>query len=385
MNQAGTSHLLSADEEIRLGTLVQAGLAEGATERDKKRGQRAKDKFVRCNLRLVATLLGKYKGRIQGSAGLQEEDLLQEGFLGLSRAVDKFDPTKGYKFSTYAYWWIRQAMTRVILTSTNVIRKPATADEITRRWRYRPDNQTIEDFCDEWGYKIARVLTELEHEERASVSSLDFIANNQEGSACGELIADTENVCDTSDMVYEQAIVELQNIPEIADALALIQLQEEAGNLKDLALLLDCSMNQVKKKLDNARAVVREMAPQWVRETVCIPEPVIKVEPAPSMRPLVLKKPEPVMQPKPVRILVPAGGHQPESLPIMSGFAPTSNNHEELEQLIEEVKSVPVAVAPKQPSKPAIVSDSLVMEMPGGVRVTGKASGLAELINALNG
>ncbi|MBP9667772.1 RNA polymerase sigma factor RpoD [Candidatus Saccharibacteria bacterium] len=107
LREIGKIPLLSADEELELANKVVAG------------DKRAKDKMAEANMRLVVSIAKRYSGR-----GLDFLDLIQEGNTGLLRAVEKFDPDKGFKFSTYATWWIRQAITRAIADQARVIRIP---------------------------------------------------------------------------------------------------------------------------------------------------------------------------------------------------------------------------------------------------------------------
>ena len=110
LKEIGRVPLLSPDEEVQLALAIQNGGPEG---------ERAKQRLSEANLRLVVSIAKRYVGR-----GMQFLDLIQEGNLGLIKAVEKFDHTKGFKFSTYATWWIRQAITRAIADQARTIRIP---------------------------------------------------------------------------------------------------------------------------------------------------------------------------------------------------------------------------------------------------------------------
>ena len=135
LSQIGKIPLLTAAEEIQLSRQVQAGMAleqdippserTAAQNRVIRIGQKARRRMIEGNLRMVVTVAKKY-----AYFALSMADLIQEGSLGLNRAVEKFDHTRGYKFSTYAYWWIRQAMTRAIDQQARSIRVPIHVNEL---------------------------------------------------------------------------------------------------------------------------------------------------------------------------------------------------------------------------------------------------------------
>lgn len=131
LKEIGKVDLLTPKEEPELAKAIVAGNAPGATEAEKAAGKAAKDKLITANLRLVIAIAKHYIGR-----GMQFLDLIQEGNMGLIKAVEKFDYTKGFKFSTYATWWIRQAITRAIADQARTIRIPVhmveTINKMTR-------------------------------------------------------------------------------------------------------------------------------------------------------------------------------------------------------------------------------------------------------------
>ncbi|MEA5535156.1 sigma-70 family RNA polymerase sigma factor [Crocosphaera sp. XPORK-15E] len=133
----GKTPLLSAEEEIQLSEQIQAMLPllekDILTPTEKKiveQGQNAREKMVEANLRLVVSIAKKYLHR-----GLSLLDLIQEGSLGLIKGVERFDPTRGYKFSTYAYWWVRQGITRAIAEQSRTIRLPIHINESLNKYK----------------------------------------------------------------------------------------------------------------------------------------------------------------------------------------------------------------------------------------------------------
>lgn len=131
LNEIGREALLRPDEEIELSRQIKRwlelrdmdGERTAAEKREMKRGLRARERMIRCNLRMVIHVARKYRSRLKGP-GMDMSDLVQEGTVGLARAAELYDGTKGYKFSTYSYWWIRQGITRALATQMRLIRIP---------------------------------------------------------------------------------------------------------------------------------------------------------------------------------------------------------------------------------------------------------------------
>jgi RNA polymerase primary sigma factor len=197
----GRVPLLTPAEEIELAHHVQSAkplqlLANDQRTPLQKRqirmGQRARDRMMAANLRLVVSVAKKYQNQ-----GLELLDLIQEGAIGLERAVDKFDPAMGYKFSTYAYWWIRQGMTRAIDNSARTIRLPIHVSEklsrmrrVTRELSHRLGRQPNRL---EVAHAVGMTPEELEEliSQSTPCASLDAHARGEEDrSTLGELIAD---------------------------------------------------------------------------------------------------------------------------------------------------------------------------------------------------
>ena len=195
LKEIGRVPLLSADEEIVLAKQIEAGAEEDATYKEIQLSKRAKKKLVDANLRLVVSIAKRYVGR-----GMLFLDLIQEGNLGLIKAVDKFDYTKGYKFSTYATWWIRQAITRAIADQARTIRIPVhmveTINKLIRISRQLLQDKgrepTPEEIAEGMGITAERVR-EIQKIAQEPVS-LETPIGEEEDSHLGDFIEDQDAV-----------------------------------------------------------------------------------------------------------------------------------------------------------------------------------------------
>ena len=183
LREIGKIPLLTAEEEIELANRVREG--------DKD----AKDKMAEANMRLVVSIAKKYVGR-----GLDLLDLVQEGNTGLLRAVEKFDPERGFKFSTYATWWIRQAITRAIADQSRTIRIPVhmfeTINKMLRTQRRLTQDLGREPSNEEIAREMEMEVDKIDHIQkiRQEISSLDApVRDEEEDSKLGDFIEDEDS------------------------------------------------------------------------------------------------------------------------------------------------------------------------------------------------
>lgn len=194
LKEIGRVPLLSADEEILLAQQIEAGAKDDASYKEMKAGERAKQKLIDANLRLVVSIAKRYVGR-----GMLFLDLIQEGNLGLIKAVDKFDYTKGYKFSTYATWWIRQAITRAIADQARTIRIPVhmveTINKLTRIQRQLVQDLGRDPSAEEIAAKMENISPEKVREiQKIALEpvSLETPIGEEDDSHLGDFIEDKE-------------------------------------------------------------------------------------------------------------------------------------------------------------------------------------------------
>jgi len=182
LREIGKIPLLTGPEELELAQKVVAG------------DKRAKDKMAEANMRLVVSIAKRYVGR-----GLDLLDLIQEGNTGLLRAVEKFDPDKGFKFSTYATWWIRQAITRAIADQARTIRIPVhmveTINKLLRTQRRLTQELNREPTNEEIGKEMGLDVDKVEHimKIKQDIHSLDqSVRDDEDDSTLGDFIEDED-------------------------------------------------------------------------------------------------------------------------------------------------------------------------------------------------
>ena len=201
LKEIGQIKLLSAEEEVELAKRVSEG------------DQAAKNKLTEANLRLVVSIAKKYSGR-----GLHILDLIQEGNTGLIRAVDKFDWTKGNKFSTYATWWIRQAITRAIADQARTIRVPVHMVEVINKATRCNRKQvqelgrepTVEEIAKELNLPVEKIIEA--NRTAADTLSLDTPVGDEEDTSIGSFVEDerTPGPADaTSNALLAEALKEI--------------------------------------------------------------------------------------------------------------------------------------------------------------------------------
>ena len=190
LREIGKIPLLSAEEEFELAQKIISG-----TEKEKKK---AKDKMAESNMRLVVSIAKRYSGR-----GLDFLDLIQEGNTGLLRAVEKFDPDKGFKFSTYATWWIRQAITRAIADQARTIRIPVhmveTINKVLRTQRRLTQELNREPSTEEIAKAMGMEPEKIEYvmKIKQDIASLDASVGRDgedDDSSLGDFIEDEDRV-----------------------------------------------------------------------------------------------------------------------------------------------------------------------------------------------
>ena len=248
LNEMARYPLLTAEEEVELAKLIERG--------DKA----AKDKMVNSNLRLVVSIAKKYQGH-----GLSLLDLIQEGIIGLIRAAEKFDWRRGYKFSTYATWWIRQAVARALADKARTIRMPVHIVERLQKmnraertlWTQLGREPTLEEIAEEASLPIQQA-----HEVRAAArasASLDQPVGEAEDAVFGDFVAGDDPLPE------EEVEVSLRSQ---ALSAALLSLQERERQVLVLRYGLDDSEPKTLEEIGRRLGLTRERVRQIELESL---------------------------------------------------------------------------------------------------------------------
>jgi RNA polymerase primary sigma factor len=262
LNDYGRAPLLGPAAEIHLATLVQRGSAAGATAAERRSCQRARDRMIRSNLRLVVSIARGYRRRLFGQ-GLEFQDLIQAGVLGLARAVEKFDPAKGYRFSTYATWWIRQAISRHLdEQGGGPIRISANQQQQLRKLRHAPPGLGREELI-AFLEVSPRQFDLLLHALKVSgVRSLDAALRHPEegGGSLLDRVADPDAVDALSGLDRELVLQRLRLCADPGDLRLVEALATGTATLAELATAEGLSRQALTLRRDAAVRRLRTVA-----------------------------------------------------------------------------------------------------------------------------
>ena len=230
LNEIARYPLLTVDQEIQYGRRIAKmrelqGLERPLTDAEQRlvrSGQRARERFMQCNLQLVVHVAKKYENRKRKS--LEIMDLIQEGNIGLARAVELFDSSRGYKFSTYAYWWIKQGIQRALSQSDAMIRLPTglhdllakiarTTSDLGQQMSRTP---TLNEVAEHIGVDVNVIHDALRRSH--AVHSLDAVTANSETLSLIDMIADPKSLIDMDEIsISHQAKEMLELIDKYLD------------------------------------------------------------------------------------------------------------------------------------------------------------------------
>lgn len=278
LNAIGSYPLLTADQEIELSRQIQRMLQLREAEheltaserRQIKIGERAKEKLIKSNLKLVVHIAKRYARRLV-SNNMELLDLVQEGNMGLDRAAEKFDGARGYKFSTYAYWWIRQAITRAIDTHERVVRIPANSlEKLFKVLRFQHEHflltrrhPTLAEMAEHVEMKEADLRMLLERS--TPHTSLDVLAT-EDGNRLLDLMADTSHLDDDfTPSEMKERHDQLQDAMGLLSEKQRIVIEMYYGlkdgretSLKEIGEILQMSRECVRKHRDRAQRILRQ-------------------------------------------------------------------------------------------------------------------------------
>jgi len=254
--------LLTDEEELHLGRLVRTWIDDTeATVAVQRKGKRALQRFVTANLRLVVSVVTKYRRRVR-HLPIEPIDLIQAGNIGLIRAAEKFDPTRGYRFSTYAYWWIRQAVSRHIQEHSSMIRVPyplanlaMKVDGLVQAKRRQVSAKEAASILEEPPHRVEQAMSL--HQFNSTVS-LDQVLSNSEGGEMTLLDTITDGHTTELDDDYQWFYSQLGTLSPVEfEVLNLRYATERRSSLMQLAQNMGKSKHQIQAIERRALAKLR--------------------------------------------------------------------------------------------------------------------------------
>ena len=264
MDAYGKAPLLTQRAVIELFKQYRAGLSDDATTKQQRLSARAKQRILTCNLRLVVAIAMKKRTKAE-RVGIPLEDLIQEGTIGLNRAVELFEYAKGYQFSTYAYWWILQSIGRA-MEIYGLIRIPNGPSLLINKLRFAPPElvatrEKVMEFLD----INERQLRNLEMAMAAQqMRSLDAPTRNEdsETSALGDLLADPNTEPDLDAMDHQLALEQLE--AALPEDLQLVQ-QSLACSVSEMAAQQGITRNAAQKQIQSSKSRLRAVGGSLAR------------------------------------------------------------------------------------------------------------------------
>ena len=251
LRSIGRIPLLTAQEEVHLGMIVKEWMeTEQPSLALQRRGRRALQRIVTANLRLVVTVALRYIRRLKHLSH-EPMDLVQAGNIGLLRAAEKYDPTRGYKFSTYGYWWIRQSINRYLQEHNGSIRLPVNLVSLAMRAETLQNGgsepMNADRLADELGESPQRVLYALAVQHRSNTVSLDQQLSGGDGEmTLLDTVTDTRQPEIEDDYLWMRSQLEQLSTPERT----VIQLRYGSGKQRsfaDVARLVGRTKDQVQR------------------------------------------------------------------------------------------------------------------------------------------